>query len=284
MPVIRSVVVAALVLVAACSRDSADPPSPAVVTVLAAGDIAGCDSDGDEATAELLDSLPGTILALGDLAYPDGTADQFASCYGPSWGRHRARTRPVPGNHEYRADGARPYFDYFGLRPPGWYSFDLGSWHLVALNSNCDGPGVGGCGPESEQVRWFREDLAAHPTRCTLAYWHHARYSSGTEHGDNDDVDGFWRAAAEGGVDIVLVGHEHNYERFAPQDGMRQFVVGTGGRSHYGFDETPDEGSEVRAGNTYGLLELTLGEGSYRWRFVPVKGESFRDEGEGRCR
>lgn len=282
---IRTLAIAALVLCAACSDPApeSDPDDKGdAATVLAAGDIAGCEVDGDEKTAELLEGLPGTILALGDLAYPGGTAEQFRDCYGPSWGRHRARTKPVPGNHEYETPGASAYFEYFGLKPPGWYSFEVGAWHVVALNSNCED--VGGCGPDSEQAKWLRADLAAHPTRCSLAYWHHPRFSSGEVHGDDDDVDGLWRAAVEGGVDVVLVGHEHNYERFAPIDGIRQFVVGTGGRSHYGLREDPRKDSEERAGSTFGVLELKLRDTSYDWRFVPVEGESFTDEGSGTCR
>jgi 3',5'-cyclic AMP phosphodiesterase CpdA len=266
----------------ATSKDSRSTPAAEPVVALAAGDIAGCGSDGDEATARLLDTRPGTVLALGDVAYDQGSPAQFDSCFGPSWGRFRDRIKPVPGNHEYGTAGAQGYYGYFGLEPPGWYSFDLGQWHVVALNSNCGA--VGGCGPDSEQVRWFRADLAAAGARCTLAYWHHPRYSSGVTHGDNAEVDGLWVAAVEGGVDVVLNGHEHNYERFDVRDGVRQFVVGTGGRSHYPLAKTPRPGSKVRSGNTFGVLELTLLDGSYRWRFVPVEGESFTDAGRGACR
>lgn len=286
----RRFLLVALLVLGACSgdgktRSTSETTAPGDgdgEVVLAAGDIAGCGSEGDEATARLLDDLPGTILALGDLAYNEGSAENFEKCYDPGWGRHKTRTRPAPGNHEYGTGNAQAYYDYFGLQPPGWYSFDIGSWHVVALNSNCGA--VGGCDRNSEQVQWLRADLAAHPQQCTLAYWHHPRYSSGVEHGDEPAVERLWRTVVEGGVDVVLNGHEHHYERFAPIDGVRQFVVGTGGRSHYPFAETPRPESEVRGTGTFGVLELRLLNDAYRWRFVPVEGESFTDTGEGRCR
>jgi acid phosphatase type 7 len=262
-------------------------------TLLAAGDIASCACDGDEQTAALLDTLPGTVLTLGDTVYDDGTADEFRRCYRPSWGRFRDRTYPAPGNHDYETAGAGGYFGFFGPRAgqpgKGWYSFDLGRWHLIALNSNCEV--VGGCQPGSEQERWLRADLAAHPARCTLAFWHHPRFSSGTTHGSDPAVGGLWTALYEAGADVVLVGHEHNYERFAPLDplgrvdparGVREFVVGTGGRSHYPFG-SPLPGSEARNSDSFGLLELRLRPTGYTWRFVPVQGSSFQDSGTGRC-
>jgi acid phosphatase type 7 len=262
-------------------------------TLLAAGDIASCASDGDEQTAALLDTLPGTVLTLGDTVYDDGTADEFRRCYLPSWGRFRDRTYPAPGNHDYETADASGYYGFFGSRAgqpgKGWYSFDLGGWHLIALNSNCDA--VGGCQPGSEQERWLRADLAAHPARCTLAFWHHPRFSSGTTHGSNRTVDGLWLALYEAGAEVVLVGHEHNYERFAPLDplgqvdparGVREFVVGTGGRSHYPFG-SPLPGSEARNSDSFGLLELRLRPTGYAWRFVPVQGSSFQDSGTSSC-
>jgi len=271
-----------------------DPPRGTAGTpVVAAGDIADCGHEGDEATAALLDHLPGTILALGDLAYQRGSAKEFERCYGPGWGRHAGRTRPVPGNHEYKTDRAAGYHGFFGKRagPPGkgWYSFDLGSWHLVALNSNCEQ--AGGCRPGSEQERWLRADLAAHPARCTLAYWHHPRFSSGASHGSSRQVAGLWEALYDAGADVVLAGHEHNYERFEPLNrsgqvdqarGMRQFVVGTGGRSHYRFGD-PLPGSEVRDSGTFGVLTLQLADRSYSWRFVPASQSGFSDAGSGAC-
>jgi hypothetical protein len=262
-------------------------------TLLAAGDIASCASDGDEQTATLLDTLPGTVLTLGDTAYDDGSADQFRRCYVPSWGRFRDRTYPAPGNHDYDTADASGYYQFFGPRAgqpgQGWYSLNLGRWHLIALNSNCDA--VGGCHPGSDQERWLRADLAAHPARCTLAFWHHPRFSSGTTHGSDPAVGGLWTALYEAGAEVVLVGHEHNYERFAPLDplggvdparGVREFVVGTGGKSHYPFG-TPLPGSEARNSDSFGLLELQLRSTGYTWRFVAAQGSSFQDSGTGSC-
>ena len=261
-------------------------------TVLAVGDGATCKRDEDEKTADLVARLEGTVLLLADIAYEAGTTQEFQQCYLPGWGRHRERIRPVPGNHEYRSDPLAGYFAFYGAqagpRGQGWYSYDLGEWHLIALNSNCDEVG---CDRGSEQERWLREDLARHPGRCTLAYWHHARFSSGSTHGGDDDVDDLWKALHEGGADVVLAAHEHNYERFAPLGpegepdparGIRQFVVGTGGRSHYPFGP-PVPGSETRNSDTFGVLELSLSPGRYRWRFLPSEGK-FRDSGSGTCR
>jgi hypothetical protein len=262
-------------------------------TLLAAGDIASCASDGDEQTAALLDSLPGTVLTLGDTVYDDGSADEFERCYLPSWGRFRHRTYPAPGNHDYQTFEAMGYYGFFGPRAgqpgKGWYSFDRGRWHLIALNSNCEV--VGGCQPGSEQERWLRGDLAAHPARCTLAFWHHPRFSSGTTHGSDPAVGGLWLALYEAGADVVLVGHEHNYERFAPLDplggvdparGVREFVVGTGGKSHYPFG-SPLPGSEARNSDSFGVLQLQLRRTGYSWRFLPAQGGSFQDSGSASC-
>jgi acid phosphatase type 7 len=271
------------------------PPSSAdgPVAVLAAGDIASCESEGDEQTAALLGRHQGTVLTLGDAAYDRGEPSEFTECYGPTWGRALDRTRPVPGNHEYGTDGAQGYFDFFGSRAgapgKGWYSYDLGAWHVIALNSNCRE--VGGCDRGSEQERWLRADLNQHRTRCTLAYWHHPRFSSGAHHGSQEHVRDLWQALYETGADVVLSGHEHNYERFAPLDptgtvdqaqGIREFVVGTGGRSLYPFDR-PLPGSELRESDTYGVLQLTLNADGYDWQFLPVDGESFTDAGSDRC-
>jgi hypothetical protein len=274
---------------------AAPPPAP---TVVAVGDIATCESTDDEAVAELAASLSGPVLLLGDLVYPTGAPESFARCFDPAWGPLRSRLRPAPGNHDYYDRGATGYFGYFpegvGERGKGWYSFDVGAWHVVALNSNCGAYGVGGCHAGSEQERWLRADLAsprAAAARCTLAFWHDARFSSGGAHGSDSVTSDLWRVLADAGADVVLVGHEHNYERFAPLDpagnvdaerGIRQFVVGTGGRSHYGF-EAPHPGSEARDHTTFGVLELTLHPERYEWRFVPVEGGEFTDAGEDRC-
>jgi acid phosphatase type 7 len=240
------------------------------------------------------------VLPLGDNQYEDGTLAKYQASYAPSWGRLKPITRPVPGNHEYvRAGGSRAapgYYRYFGDAAgdpaAGWYSYDIGGWHLIALNSQCGA--LDGCRRGSREERWLRHDLATHPARCTLAYWHEPRFSSGP-HGQEPVYDDFWRVLYAAGVEVVLNGHDHVYERFAPQDpdaqpdparGVRAFVVGTGGRSHY----TPSRAfgvvqpnSMVRDSQTFGVLELTLHPGGYDWRFVPVAGGSFTDSGSGIC-
>jgi hypothetical protein len=267
------------------------PPKPDAF-LAAAGDIADC-KPGAEITAGLVDGLPGTVAVLGDSAYQNGTPDEFARCYEPTWGRHKARTRPAVGNHEYGTPGAAGYFAYFGAAAgeagKGWYSYDLGAWHVVVLNSNC--AQVGGCQAGSEQERWLRADLAANGAECTLAYMHHPRFSSGNEHGSSSAVDPLWRALEDDRAELVLAGHEHNYERFAPQTaggaldverGVRQFVVGTGGRPLYSFG-SPEPNSEARNNTTWGVLHLRLREGRYDWRFVGRPGSSFADSGAGTC-
>jgi hypothetical protein len=261
--------------------------------LVAVGDIASCSSDGDEATAALLNGLPGTIATLGDHAYQGGTPREFAECYDPSWGRHRDRTRPAPGNHDYETSGAAGYFDYFGAAAgepgKGYYSYDLGAWHIVVLNSNCSQ--VGGCGEASPQEQWLREDLATHPATCTLAYWHHPLFSSGKGHGGDEAMRSIWQALYDAGADIVLTAHEHNYERFALQDatgatdlerGIRQFVIGTGGKSLYRFGE-PLPASEVRHADALGVLMLRLHATGHDWQFVPVPGALFDDTGTWPC-
>jgi hypothetical protein len=262
--------------------------------VVAAGDIAACHSDDDEATARLPSNIRGTVLTLGDNAYEDGTPEEFAECYDPSWGRYKARTKPTPGNHEYHTQGAEGYFDYFGDAAgdpdEGYYSYDLGSWHMVALNSNCQE--VGGCGDASPQVRWLEEDLAANDEKtCTLVYFHHPLFTSGNYRPGVPEVKPLWEALYAAGADVVLNGHDHNYQRFAPQDpegradpqrGNREFVVGTGGKSHYTIAD-PIANSEVHNDDTNGVLKLTLRPRGYEWRFVPVEGEAFTDSGSARC-
>ena len=263
---------------------SAPTGTGADAILLAVGDIAYCDATADELVGELAARLPGTIALLGDNAYQHGSAADYANCFDPTWGGLRDRLRPVPGNHEYETKEAAPYFSYFGAAVgnvgQGWYSYDLGAWHLIALNSECGA--IGGCGPGSPELSWLEADLAAHPVACTLAYWHHPRYSSG-RHGDNDMTEAFWQALAAAGADVVLEGHDHDYERLAPIDGIRSFVVGTGGRSLYAWPGAPGPHTEVRANDTYGLLQLTLGATDYSWRFVPASGGSFTDAGAGQC-
>lgn len=263
-------------------------PNAAAVTILAAGDIAECGGDGDEATAALLAARPGLpILTMGDNAYPDGAAQDFANCFGPSWGPHRARIYPSPGNHEYRSRDANPYFDYFGdragTRGLGYYSFDLGAWHVIALNSERDNRAGG------RQLAWLQADLAANTKPCVLAYWHKPRFTAG-EYSDLSDGAAFWTTLANAGAEIVLNGHDHNYQRYQPMDangapspnGVREFVVGTGGKDRYGLSADPRR--EAGTDKAWGVLELTLRADGYDWRFLPVAGASFADSGSGSCR
>jgi hypothetical protein len=243
-------------------------------------------------TAALVARLrPDVVAALGDLQYEAGSLADFEGSFDKTWGRFRKRMRPAVGNHEYGTPGAAGYFAYFGERAgapgKGWYSYTLGSWHVVVLNANCD---LVGCGPRSPQQRWLAADLAAHPARCTLAYWHQPRFSSGL-HGSDDALAPLWRTLQRGGADVALSGHDHDYERFAPQDadgrldrkhGIVQFVVGTGGKSHYPL-LLADRGSRAHA-SVFGVLALTLGQGAYRWRFVAEPGVGFHDRGAARCR
>jgi hypothetical protein len=282
--VLASMVVA--VFVAPLGRPAEAAGEPVLV---GAGDIADCGQSGDEATADLLDGIPGTVFTTGDNAYESGTAAQFAECYDPGWGRHKDRTRPVPGNHDYGTTGASGYFgEAAGDPSKGYYSYDLGGWHVVAVNSNCEQ--VGGCGPGSPMVSWLKRDLAANPTDCTLAYWHHPLFSSG-EHGNETRMRAVWSTLYRANADVVVNGHDHDYERFAPQTpggkldrarGIREFVVGTGGRELRPFDGVKPN-SRARSARAFGVLKLTLGAHAYNWKFVPVAGETFTDSGTGRC-
>jgi hypothetical protein len=260
--------------------------SPPAVLV-GAGDIAVCGSEGSALTAALLDTIAGTIFAAGDNAYPSGRASDYRDCYDPTWGRHRHRTMPTPGNHEYETPAASPYYEYFGANagPPGrgYYSYDLGAWHIVSLNSEID------VRAGSPQERWLRTDLAQNRTACTAAYWHRPRFSSGP-HGDNRDMQDLWRTLYEFNAEIVLAGHDHLYERFAPQDaagqvdnarGIRGFVVGTGGMTMHPLGAVRPN-SEAQ-GTEWGVLALTLSANSYRWNFVPVSGATYRDSGGDSC-
>jgi Ca2+-binding RTX toxin-like protein len=269
-------------------------PAGTSITVLAAGDIATCASAADEATAGLLDLYPhALVLALGDEAYESGTADEFARCYAPTWGRAKARTRPVPGNHEYFSPGARPYYAYFGAAAGpagrGYYSFNQGGWHFIALNAECRF--IGGCDRGSPEERWLREDLRQNKRLCTLAYWHEPRFSSGP-HGDYLHSSTWWSDLYSAGADVVLNAHDHDYERFAPQTpsggadprrGIREFVVGTGGRSHYEFQKIRAH-SVVRNDQSYGVLKLSLHARSYTWNFISLpSAPDFTDTGSGSC-
>ena len=278
----------------ATSAPAASPTTTTAASVVfvGAGDIADCRSEGDTQTAAILDALPGAaVFTLGDNAYEDGSLREYEDCFGPTWGRHRERTWPAPGNHEYRTAGAAGYFAYFGDRAGpdgrGYYAFELGGWRVYSLNSNCEA--IGGCGGGSSQLAWLRDDLANHPAACVLAYWHHPRYSS-SEHGSDDVMDAAWDALVEARAELVLAGHDHAYERFAPMNasgdaaanGITSFVVGTGGRSHYGFEEILPT-SVARSTGVWGVLELTLAPDAWSSRFVPVPGGTFTDAASGDC-
>ena len=294
---LRGGLTAASLLVSSLLRGQAPPPAPvpapADPVLVGAGDIAYCDEiAGAKGTAALLDHIEGTVFTLGDNAYNKGTPEEFEKCYAPTWGRHKARTHPAPGNHEYGTKNAAGYFAYFGAAAgepgKGYYSYDLGKWHVVVINSNCKK--VGGCEKGSPQETWLREDLAAHPALCTVAMWHHPRFSS-AEHGDDRTMSDIWRTLIAAGADVVLSGHDHDYERFGPQDadgkpdpahGIREFVVGTGGRELYKWEHI-DTNSEVRNDVTFGVLKLTLHPDSYDWQFIPAEGYTFTDAGTGTC-
>jgi 3',5'-cyclic AMP phosphodiesterase CpdA len=260
--------------------------------LVGAGDIARCDGTDDEATAALLEELPGMVFTLGDNAYDSGTTSQFAKCYAPSWGRVLDRTAfAVAGNHDYRTPSAAPFKAYFGSAGARdgetWFSQDVGAWHVIVLDANCDK--VGGCGTDSPQGRWLAADLAASQARCTLAMWHQPRFSSG-EHGNDADVAPFWRLLYAAGADLVLNGHDHDYERFGPQDprgradparGIVEMVVGTGGAVLREF-ATDEPNAIVRSSLAHGVLVLTLHPAGWDFRFVSTDG-SFSDQGSGTC-
>jgi len=270
------------------SPSSTTSPPPGDPVFVGAGDIANSGS-GDTATAALLDAIPGTVYTLGDNAYDSGTTTEFANYYDPTWGRHKARTKPSPGNHDYNTAGATGYYGYFGAAAgdpaKGYYSYDLGNWHIVVINSNI------ARGAGSAQEQWLRADLAASTKPCSLAYWHHPRFTSGANHAPDTSMGPVWQALYDFNADVVLSGHNHQYERFAPQNpsgqldttrGLREFVAGTGGASHYSFG-TIQPNSEVRNGDTFGVLKLTLHSNSYDWKFVPEAGKTFTDSGTGTC-
>ena len=271
-------------------------PVGATVTLVGAGDIAECGDATDDSTAALLGRIGGTVFTAGDNAYPDGYYQDYANCWAPSWGRYQAVVHPAAGNHEYHdsiTSGAADYYRYF-FREHGtvvgdsgryYYSYDLGAWHVVVLNTFID------MSAGSSQERWLRADLAASTKQCTLAYMHYARFSSGSVHGSYSEVQPLWQALYDYGAEIAIAGHDHEYERFAPQTpdghldtvrGIRAFVVGTGGGGLYSFG-TPLPNSQVRNSSTWGVLKLTLADGSYSWEFVPITGQTFTDSGSGTC-
>jgi hypothetical protein len=281
---------------------AASTPPPGDPIILAAGDIALCDDlSGARGTGDLLAQWPtATVATLGDHAYQLGSLQQFTDCYDPTWGLAKTRTHPILGGHEYNTANAAGYFTYFhdqlapfgpdALDPTkGWYSYDLGGWHVVHLNGELCGGGA--CGAGSPQVQWLQADLAAHPAACTIAFEYEPRFSSGNVHGSQTQLSTIFTTLYNGGVELVLSGDEHVYERYAPQGpagqldlahGVTQFVVGTGGASHYGF-ATPLANSEVRDNTSFGVLKVTLHAGSYEWEFVPVAGAPFHDYGSRTC-
>ena len=272
-----------------------DAQTTSTATLVGAGDIAGCSQRSDSATARLLGRIEGTVFTLGDNVQGQGARSEFRNCYDPTWGKFKKRTRPTAGNHEYATTGAKPYFDYFGWRARprrGYYAYERSSWHIVALNSNCDRDRVGGCGRTSPQGRWLRNNLSNHPAKCTIAYFHHPLYATG-KNTTSTKVRPLWEILYNHEADVILSGHAHRYERYAPirpgglvdrQQGIRQFVVGTGG---------PTDGSEIYRGQapglqvvkvgTPGVLKLNLGAGSYDWKFVPIAGKTFTDSGTYAC-
>jgi hypothetical protein len=257
--------------------------------MLGAGDISDCNNNNDEATAKVLDANPaGLVFLLGDNAYENGSASDYSNCYNPTWGRHKSRTKPSPGNHEYNTPGASGYFGYFGTAAgdpaKGYYSYDVGDWHVVVLNSSIAHEAG------SAQITWLESDLTANTKTCTMAYWHHPRFSSG-EHGNNSLMQSYWDVLYAHNADLILNGHDHHYERFAPQTptgqldtsrGIREFIVGTGGRALYGLG-TRKANSDVFNAATYGVMKLTLSAGSYSWQFLPIAGQSFTDSGTQSC-
>jgi len=264
--------------------DGTDP------VLVGAGDIAACDTKGAAKTAALLDGIPGTVFAAGDLAYPDGTAQQFADCFGPTWGRFRDRMLPALGNRDYGTPGAAGWFGTFDaalVGTGGWYATDIGSWRVYVLNAQCDQVA---CGEGSAQLAWLRRDLAANPRACSLAIWHDPRFTSGP-HGDTTPVAPFWDALYAAGAELLVSGHDHAYERFRPMGptgsldtdhGIVQLIAGTGGGGGTTFGSIRAN-SVVHDGDALGVLKLTLHADSWDWHFISVPGAPFTDSGSARC-
>lgn len=272
----------------------ANTPSAGGVYLVGAGDIGECGLNGAGLTANLLARFPGaTFFTAGDNSYQTGTPQQYLNCFNPTWGRYKERLHPAAGNHDWATPGAQGYFNYFGAAAgnpgEGWYSFDLNGWHIVMLDSQCSQ--VKGCQAGSPQEKWLKADLAAHPARCSLAIWHHPRFSSGS-HGNNPVTQAFWNDLYAAGAEIVINGHDHDYERFGPQDpqgnpdaaqGIREFVVGTGGALLYDPPGKLAANSEKLINGVYGVLALTLYPDRYAWEFVPQAGSPQSDAGSGEC-
>jgi hypothetical protein len=281
--------VATVAALVAVTVGSAAPAYAADPVLVGAGDIALSGSTADSATANLLDGISGTVFTAGDNAYPDGTASNFTNYYEPTWGRHKARTRPSPGNHDYHTSGATGYYNYFGSNAGpsgrGYYSYDLGNWHVVSLNSEVS------TSTGSAQEQWLRSNLAASTKPCTIAYWHKPRFTSGANHAPNTAIGPLVKALYDFNAEVVVAAHNHQYERFAPMNpsgsldtarGIRHFVVGTGGAGLYSFG-TIQPNSQARNNNTHGVLKLTLHSSSYDWKFVPVAGKTYTDSGTTAC-
>lgn len=263
----------------------ATEPAP---SVLIAGDVGQCTVPGAQLTGALIRDLPYPVLAAGDLAYPNGTPAEFTNCYAPHWGAFKSRTYPAPGNHDYKTPGAAGYFGYFGAQAgdpaKGYYSFDLGAWHIVSLNSNRE------LAAGSPQLTWLEQDLREHRQRCVLAYWHHPRFSSGP-HGNDPRSQAIWETLYRHRVSVVATAHDHDYERFAPMNdrgeldrvhGMRSFVVGTGGAALYELKQRHDL-SMAWHNTGWGVLKLTLHPTRYEWAFLPAAPTAFQDAGNADC-
>lgn len=275
-------------------RSLAPGASPSEIpdaVLVGAGDIADCALDDDSKTAALVASVAGTVFTAGDNVYQNGSAAQFRDCYDPTWGAFRDRTRPAAGNHDWETKDLAGYLGYFGeaAAPHGvsWYSYELGAWHIIVLDSDC--ANVGGCGATSPQGEWLAADLGASRATCTLAIWHHPRFSSGF-HGNDKGVAPFWQALYAAGADVVINGHDHDYERFAPQDpdgkrdtarGLREFVVGTGGAALRPF-AAGAANSQLRLATSHGIIRLDLRRASFDWTFLPTDG-SVTDSGRAPC-
>ena len=265
-------------------------PAPDSIAVLVgAGDIASCSSDGDEQTASLLDGLSATVITLGDNAYEEGSLQQYRDCYAASWGRFKPRTRPAVGNHEYLTEGAQGFREYFERGTAAtYYAYNAGTWRVYVMDSNC--AKVGGCGPGSPQYEWLAADLTANPRTCVLAYWHHPRFTLGPHANDEGGAGILWDLLDTVGAEVILNGHDHNYQRWAPMrpdgtpdpNGIRLIINGAGGRNH--TTPTRSDGRvEAQNHDTYGVVRLLLRPGSYDWQFIPVSGGSFSDSGSSPC-
>jgi hypothetical protein len=273
-------VLLALALLSGSILPGVVPATPAAAQVtgsvlLAVGDIGNCSNTaGATATAHLIGGNTGTVATLGDADGSDISLAQYQQCYGPRWGQYLSRTSPAPGNRDLEVTGTTGYYNYFGAAAGptglGYYCYDLGTWHIVVLNSSC-GRVPGGCDATSAQGKWLTADLAANPNTCTLAYWHRPLFTSGAVNPGAGTMRQLFQILYDHHADVVLNAH-----------GIREWVVGTGGRSHYSFGAVKPN-SQVRNSATFGVLKLTLNAGSYAWKFLPIAGQTFTDSGTGTC-